>query len=65
MAKFIMALFLTAGLAGVSYFTYVGTGQEKIETLTEDKTARSNSYHGGGGSYSGGSYNSSGYSYGK
>ena len=65
MAKFIILFFLITG-SGVSYLTYRGTGQEKIETLKKEETIRSNSsHHYGGGSYGGGSYNSSGYSYGK
>jgi len=62
MAKFIILFFLTIG-AGVSYLTYTGIGQEKLETL-EKESVRSNSYrssHGGGSSY----YNSSSYGYGK
>jgi uncharacterized membrane protein YgcG len=57
MAKFIILFFLiTGGL--VSYFTYQGTGQERVETLDKEKSYRS-------GSSSGGSYGSGGYSYGK
>ena len=62
MAKFIILFFITIG-AGVSYLTYTGTGQEKLETL-EKESVRSNSYRsssGGGSSY----YNSSSYGYGK
>jgi len=58
-------LFLFAIGSMLSYFTYAGIGQEKIETVEKEKTIRSNSYR-TGGSYGGGSnYNSSGYSYGK
>ena len=65
MEKFIILFFLITG-AGISYLTYTGTGQEKIETIKKEQTVRSNSYHGsGGGYYGGGSYNGSGYSYGK
>jgi len=42
MAKFIILFFITIG-AGVSYLTYTGTGQEKLETL-EKESVRSNSY---------------------
>jgi hypothetical protein len=69
MAKFIILFFLTAG-SGVSYLTYTGIGQERLETL-EKENIRSNSYR-SGGSVSGGSwgsssssYNSSSYGYGK
>jgi uncharacterized membrane protein YgcG len=58
MAKFIILFFLIAG-GSVSYFTYTGTGQERVETLEKEKSYRSGS-SGGGGSYSSG-----GYSYGK
>ena len=65
MAKLIILFFLITG-SGISYLTYAGTGQEKIETLKKEETVRSNSHHyGGGSSYHGGNYNSSGYSYGK
>ena len=67
MAKLIILFFLTAG-SGVSYLTYTGTGQEKLETL-EKESIRSNSYRSGGGGGSWGSssssYNSSSYGYGK
>ena len=66
MAKFIILFFLITGGA-VSYFTYTGAGQERIETL-EKESVRSNSYRTGGSSSSwrgGSSYNSGGYSYGK
>jgi len=64
MAKLIILFFIITSGA-VSYFTYTGTGQERIETL-EKENVRSNSYRSGsGGSGGGGSYNSSGYSYGK
>jgi len=63
MEKFIMVFFLTLG-SGVSYLTYEGVGQEKIETLKKEETVRKNSYR-SGGSYGGGSYGSGGYSYGK
>jgi len=58
MAKFIILFFLITG-GSVSYFTYEGTGQERIETLEKEKTYRSGSW--GGGS----SYGSGGYGYGK
>jgi len=65
MAKFIILFFLITG-SGISYLTYTGTGQEKIETLKKEETVRSNSYRTSGGYYGGGSsYNSGGYSYGK
>ncbi|CAA6824241.1 MAG: Unknown protein [uncultured Sulfurovum sp.] len=67
MAKLIILFFLMAG-SSVSYLTYTGMGQEKLETL-ETESIRSNSYRTGGSSSSWGggssSYNSSGYSYGK
>lgn len=63
MGKFIMLFFFTVGSI-LSYFTYKGTGQEKIETIKKEASVRSNSHRSGGSSY-GGSYNSSGYSYGK
>lgn len=66
MAKFIILFFLLVG-TGVSYFTFTGMGQERLETL-EKQSIRSNSYRGGssgGGSWGSSSYNSSGYSYGK
>jgi hypothetical protein len=67
MAKLIILFFFTIG-SGVTYLTYSGIGQEKIET-TEHETVRSNSSHGSssGGSWgsSGSSYNSSSYGYGK
>ena len=62
MAKFIILFFLTTGL-GILYLTYEGAGQEKIETVKKEASARSNS-HRSGRSHSS-SYNSSGYSYGK
>ena len=62
MAKFIMVFFFTVG-SGISYFTYEGVGQEKVETLKIEETVRKNSYRSGGGY--GGSYGSGGYSYGK
>jgi len=61
MANFIILFFLITGGA-VSYFTYQGTGQERIETLEKEKSYRSGSSGGGSG---GGSYSSGGYSYGK
>ncbi len=64
MGKIIMLLFFIVG-STLSYLTYTGTGQDKIETIKKEASVRSNSYRTGGGSYSGGSYNSSGYSYGK
>ena len=67
MAKFIILFFLITG-GGVSYLTYTGIGQERLETL-EKENVRSNSYRtGGSGGYwggSGSSYNSSSYGYGK
>jgi len=65
MAKFIILFFLITG-SGVSYLTYMGSGQESIETV-EKETVRSNSSRsGGGGSWSSSSsYNSSSYGYGK
>lgn len=64
MAKLIILFFIIAS-GTVSYFTYTGAGQERIETL-EKQNVRSNSYRSGsGGSWGGGSYNSGGYSYGK
>jgi hypothetical protein len=66
MAKFIIFFFLITG-GGVSYLTYTGIGQEKLETL-EKENIRSNSYRssGSGSSNSGSSsYNSSSYGYGK
>ena len=64
MAKFIILFFLITG-SGVSYLTYTGIGQEKIETLKKEENVRSNSYRTGGGYYGGSSYSSGGYSYGK
>ncbi|CAA6807526.1 MAG: Unknown protein [uncultured Sulfurovum sp.] len=76
MAKFIILFFLITGGA-VSYFTYTGAGQERLETLEKENihrtgsssssSVRSNSYRTGNSSgWSGGSsYNSGGYSYGK
>ena len=64
MGKFIMLFLFVVG-STLSYFTYRGTGQEKIETVKKEESIRSNSHRGGGGFYGGGSYNSSGYSYGK
>jgi hypothetical protein len=58
MAKFIILFFLMAG-SGVSYLTYTGMGQERLETL-EKESIRSNSYRSGGG---GGSWGSSSSSY--
>lgn len=64
MAKFIILFFLLTGGA-VSYYTYTGQGQERLETL-EKENIRSNSYRSSSsGSRGGSSYNSSGYSYGK
>ena len=64
MAKFIILFFLLTG-GTVSYYTYTGQGQERLETL-EKENIRSNSYHSGSsGSLGSSSYNSSGYSYGK
>lgn len=57
MANFIILFFLITG-GSVSYFTYQGIGQERVETLEKEKSYRS-------GSSGGGSYNSGGYSYGK
>lgn len=70
MAKFIILFFIITGGA-VSYYTYTGAGQERLETLAVEESVRSNSHRtsgssGGGWSSGGGSsYNSSGYSYGK
>ncbi|HIP51774.1 MAG TPA: hypothetical protein EYG94_06765 [Campylobacterales bacterium] len=65
MAKFIILFFIISGGA-VSYYTYTGAGQERLETLEKEESVRSNSYRGSsGGSWGGGSYNSGGYSYGK
>ena len=61
MAKFIILFFLMA-TTGVTYLTYTGIGQERLETL-EKQSIRSNSYRSGGSSSS--SYNSSSYGYGK
>jgi len=65
MAKFIILFFLGMG-GGISYLTYTGIGQERLETL-EKESVRSNSYHRHSGSWSSGSssYNSSSYGYGK
>ena len=68
MAKFIILFFLIIG-GGISYLTYTGIGQERLETL-EKENVRSNSYRrssSGGGSWgsSSSSYNSSSYGYGK
>jgi len=61
-AKFIIVLFLSLTTGLLSYLTYTGTAQEKIETL-ETQSVRSNSYR---SSINGGSsYNSSSYGYGK
>lgn len=59
MAKFIILFFVLTG-GSVTYLTYTGTAQEKIETL-QTENVRSSSYRAGGSS----SYNSGGYSYGK
>jgi uncharacterized membrane protein YgcG len=64
MGKLIMLSFFTVG-STLSYYTYQGTGQEKIETIEKEASVRSNSYRTGGGFSGGGSYNSGGYSYGK
>ncbi len=64
MGKFIMFTFFTIG-STLSYLTYEGTGQDKIETIKKEASVRSSSYRTGSSSYGGGSYNSSGYSYGK
>jgi uncharacterized membrane protein YgcG len=64
MGKFIILTFFTIG-STLSYFTYEGKGQEKIETVKKEASVRSNSYRTGGGFYGGSSYNSGGYSYGK
>ena len=68
MAKFIILFFLITG-AAVSYLTYTGTGQERIETLEEESvrsnSSRSGGYGGSWGSSSSSSYNSSSSSYGK
>lgn len=63
MAKFIILFFLITG-GGVSYFTYLGTGQDKITTLEKEQKRSSSSSR--SGSWGGGSsYGSGGYSYGK
>jgi hypothetical protein len=59
MGKLIMLSFFTLG-STLSYYTYTGIGQEKIETIKKEPSVRSNSYRAGGRSY-----NSSSYSYGK
>jgi hypothetical protein len=59
MGKLIMLSFFSVGSL-LSYYTYEGTGQEKIETVKKEPSVRSNSYRTGGSSY-----NSSSYSYGK
>jgi hypothetical protein len=64
MGKLIMLSFFSVGSV-LSYYTYEGTGQEKIETIKKERikkeaSVRSNSYRA-----SGRSYNSSSYSYGK
>jgi len=59
MAKFIILFFVLTG-GSVTYLTYTGTAQEKIETL-QTENVRSSSYRASGSS----SYNSGGYSYGK
>jgi uncharacterized membrane protein YgcG len=64
MGKLIIFSFLIVGSI-LSYYTYRGTGQEKIETVKKEASIRSNSHRTGGGYYGGGSYNSGGYSYGK
>ena len=67
MAKFIILFFLITG-GGVSYLTYTGIGQERLETL-QKQSVRSNSSgtSRSGGSWGGSSssYNSSSYGYGK
>ena len=67
MAKFIILFFIITG-SSVSYLTYTGAGQERLETL-EKQNIRSNSYRSSsssGGSWgSSSSYNSSSYGYGK
>ena len=65
MAKIIIVLFLSLTTGFISYLTYNGIGQEKVETIAI-QSIRSNSYssHSSGGG-SGSSYNSSSYSYGK
>ena len=62
MAKFIILFFLMTGSV-VTYLTYTGWGQEKVEVL-QTETVRSNSYRSGGSSGSS-YYNSSSYGYGK
>ena len=59
MAKFIILFFMVTG-SGVTYLTYHGIGQEKLETVKQERDIRSNSYR-----TRGSIYNSSGYSYGK
>jgi hypothetical protein len=59
MGKLIMLSFFSVGSV-VSYYTYEGTGQEKVETVKKEESVRSNSSRTGGRSY-----NSSSYSYGK
>jgi hypothetical protein len=67
MAKFIILFFIMAS-TGVTYLTYTGIGQERLQTL-EKQNIRSNSYRSGRSSGSWGSssssYNSSSYGYGK
>jgi len=66
MAKFMIALFLSLTTGFVSYLTYNGTGQEKVETIATQPSVRSNSYSSHSiSSGSGSSYNSSSYGYGK
>ncbi|CAA6804211.1 MAG: Unknown protein [uncultured Sulfurovum sp.] len=62
MAKFIIILFISLTTGLLSYLTYTGTGQEKIETL-DTQSIRSNSSHSGRSGSS--SYNASSYGYGK
>ncbi|CAA6820362.1 MAG: Unknown protein [uncultured Sulfurovum sp.] len=68
MAKFIILFFLITG-GGVSYLTYTGIGQERIETLEKESvrsnSSRSSGSFGGSWGGSGSSYNSSSSSYGK
>jgi hypothetical protein len=68
MAKFIILFFLITG-GTVSYLTYTGTGQERVETLEKENvrsnSSRSSGSFGGSWSGSGSSYNSSSSSYGK
>jgi len=63
MAKLMIALFLSLTTGFISYLTYNGIGQEKVETIAT-QSIRSNSYN-SHSSGSGSSYNSSSYSYGK